>query len=35
VNYSLKQFKEMQTLMKQFGSMAKRGKLPRIPGMPM
>ena len=35
VNALLKQFKEMQTLMKQFGSMAKRGKLPRIPGLPM
>jgi signal recognition particle subunit SRP54 len=35
VNALLKQFKEMQTLMKQFGAMAKRGKLPRIPGMPM
>jgi signal recognition particle subunit SRP54 len=35
VNALLKQFKEMQTLMKQFGAMAKRGKLPRLPGMPM
>src|SRR5216110_1416434 len=35
VNALLKQFKEMQTMMKQFGAMAKRGKLPRIPGMPM
>ena len=35
VNALLKQFKEMQTLMKQFGSMAKRGKLPRIPGLPL
>ena len=34
VNALLKQFKEMQTLMKQFGAMAKRGKLPRLPGMP-
>ncbi len=34
VNALLKQFKEMQTLMKQFGSMAKRGKLPKLPGMP-
>jgi hypothetical protein len=34
VNYSLKQFKEMQNLMKQFGAMAKRGKLPKLPGMP-
>jgi len=24
----------MQTLMKQFGAMAKRGKLPKLPGMP-
>jgi len=35
VNALLKQFKEMQDLMKQFGAMAKRGKLPRIPGLPM
>src|SRR5437870_3932194 len=35
VNALLKQFKEMQDLMKQFGAMAKRGKLPRIPGIPM
>ena len=35
VNALLKQFKEMQTLMKQFGSMAKRGKLPKLPGMPL
>jgi len=34
VNSLLKQFKEMQGLMKSFGAMAKRGKLPRIPGMP-
>ena len=34
VNALLKQFKEMQTLMKQFGAMAKRGKLPKLPGMP-
>jgi len=34
VNALLKQFKEMQTVMKQFGSMAKRGKLPKLPGMP-
>ena len=33
VNALLKQFKEMQTLMKQIGGMAKRGKLPRLPGM--
>jgi len=31
VNALLKQFKEMQGLMKQFGAMAKRGKLPRLP----
>src|SRR5438552_1714527 len=35
VNALLKQFKEMQTLMTQFGAVAKRGKLPRIPGLPM
>ena len=35
VNALLKQFKEMQGLMKQFGAMAKRGKLPRLPGMPL
>jgi len=35
VNALLKQFKEMQTMMKQFGAMAKRGKLPRLPGLPM
>ena len=34
VNALLKQFKEMQALMKQFGSMAKRGKLPKLPGVP-
>ena len=34
VNALLKQFKEMQTMMKQFGAMAKRGKLPKLPGMP-
>ena len=34
VNALLKQFKEMQTVMKQFGAMAKRGKLPKLPGMP-
>ena len=35
VNALLKQFKEMQTVMKQFGAMAKRGKLPKLPGMPL
>ena len=34
VNALLRQFKEMQTVMKQFGAMAKRGKLPKLPGMP-
>ncbi|HEX9495912.1 MAG TPA: signal recognition particle protein [Candidatus Limnocylindria bacterium] len=34
VNALLKQFKQMQDLMKQFGAMAKRGKLPRLPGIP-
>lgn len=34
VNALLLQFKEMQNLMKQFGAMAKRGKLPKLPGMP-
>lgn len=33
VNALLKQFKQMQDLMKQFGAMAKRGKLPRLPGL--
>jgi signal recognition particle subunit SRP54 len=31
VNALLKQFKEMQTVMKQFGAMAKRGRLPKLP----
>ena len=35
VNALLKQFKQMQDLMKQVGAMAKRGKLPRLPGMPL
>jgi len=35
VNALLKQFKEMQAMMKQFGALAKRGKLPKLPGMPM
>jgi hypothetical protein len=30
----VRQFGEMQKLMKQLGPMAKAGKLPRIPGMP-
>ena len=34
VNHLLKQFAEMQKLMKQIGGMAKRGNLPRLPGMP-
>ena len=34
VNQLLKQFAEMRKLMKQFGSMAKSGRLPRLPGMP-
>ncbi len=34
VNGLLKQFAEMQKLMKQFGTMAKSGRLPRLPGMP-
>ena len=34
VNHLLKQFAEMQKVMKQIGGMAKRGNLPRIPGMP-
>jgi signal recognition particle subunit SRP54 len=34
VNAMVKQFGEMQKLMKQLGPMAKAGKLPRIPGMP-
>jgi signal recognition particle subunit SRP54 len=35
VNALLKQFKQMQDLMKQFGAMAKRGKLPKLPGLPL
>jgi signal recognition particle subunit SRP54 len=35
VNALLKQFTQMRELMKQFGAMAKRGKLPRLPGLPM
>ena len=34
VNQLIKQFAEMQKVMKQMGGMALKGKLPRIPGMP-
>ncbi len=34
VNQLIKQFAEMQKVMKQMGGMAKSGRLPRIPGMP-
>jgi len=34
VNSLLKQFAEMQKVMKQMGSLAKGGRLPKIPGMP-
>ena len=34
VNRLVKQFGEMQKLMKQMGGLAKSGRLPRIPGMP-
>jgi signal recognition particle subunit SRP54 len=34
VNNLLKQFAEMQKVMKQMGAMAKGGRLPKIPGMP-
>jgi signal recognition particle subunit SRP54 len=34
VNALIKQFGEMQKVMKQMGGMAKAGRLPRIPGMP-
>jgi signal recognition particle subunit SRP54 len=34
VNQLIKQFADMQKLMKQMGGMAKSGRLPRIPGMP-
>lgn len=34
VNNLIKQFGEMQKLMKQMGGLAKSGRLPRIPGMP-
>ncbi|HEY9325712.1 MAG TPA: signal recognition particle protein, partial [Candidatus Limnocylindria bacterium] len=35
VNSLLKQFAEMQKVMKQMGAMAKGGRLPKIPGMRM
>jgi len=34
VNQLLKQFAEMQKVMKQMGALAKGGRLPKIPGMP-
>ena len=34
VNQLIKQFAEMQKVMKQMGGLAKSGRLPRIPGMP-
>ncbi|HZP96182.1 MAG TPA: signal recognition particle protein [Candidatus Limnocylindria bacterium] len=34
VNRLIKQFAEMQKLMKQMGGLAKSGRLPRLPGMP-
>jgi signal recognition particle subunit SRP54 len=34
VNQLIKQFAEMKKMMKQFGSLAKAGRLPRLPGMP-
>ena len=34
VNQLIKQFGEMQKVMKQMGGMAKGGRLPRLPGMP-
>ena len=34
VNNLIKQFGEMQKVMKQMGGLAKSGRLPRIPGMP-
>jgi signal recognition particle subunit SRP54 len=34
VNALIKQFAEMQKLMKQMGGLAKSGRLPRLPGMP-
>jgi len=35
LNCSLKQFAEMQKVMKQMGTLAKGGRLPKIPGMRM
>jgi len=34
VNQLIKQFAEMRKLMKQMGTMARSGRLPRLPGMP-
>jgi signal recognition particle subunit SRP54 len=34
VNQLLKQFAEMQKMMKQMGGLAKSGRLPKVPGMP-
>ncbi len=34
VNQLIKQFAEMQKVMKQMGGLAKSGRLPRLPGMP-
>ena len=34
VNQLIKQFAEMQKLMKQMGGLARSGRLPRLPGMP-
>ncbi|HEY6958395.1 MAG TPA: signal recognition particle protein [Candidatus Limnocylindria bacterium] len=34
VNQLIKQFAEMQKMMKQFGGLAKSGRLPKLPGMP-
>ena len=34
VNAMVKQFGEMQKVMKQLGPLAKAGRLPRLPGMP-
>ena len=34
VNQLLKQFAEMQKMMKQMGALAKGGRLPKLPGMP-
>jgi signal recognition particle subunit SRP54 len=35
VNQLLKQFAEMQKMMKQMGGLAKSGRLPKIPGLNM